>query len=56
MIAAVHTVLTGYDVVVALLVVLAVLVLARLLPEIPWVAGTTLFLVGLFGLALTVKW
>lgn len=56
MIAAVHTALTGWDVVFALLVVLAAVILERVVPPIPWVAWVTLFGVFLFGFALTVDW
>ncbi len=47
--------LAEWDVVVALLILLVAVVLSRIVTEIPWVAWTTLFLVGMFGLALTVK-
>lgn len=51
------TAIQGWDVVFALVILLAAVLLERLVvSEIPWVAWTTLFLVAMFGLALTVKW
>lgn len=56
MLAAIHTSMTGWDVVVALLVVLVVYLLTRIAPEVAWVALATLFGVALLVFALTVQW
>lgn len=56
MLATAHSILNGWDVVVALVILLAAIILEKVVPPLPWVAWTTLFLVGLFGLALTVRW
>lgn len=55
MLANVHTILTGWDVVVALLVLLVGIALERLIPPHPWVLWLTLVAVVLFGCALTVR-
>lgn len=54
MLAAVHTSITGWDVVLALVVVLAAFVLEKVAPPIAWVALTTLFLAALLTFALLV--
>lgn len=50
-----HTVLNGWDVVVGLLAVVAVIVLDKLVPAIPWLGWASLFAIVLFGCALTVR-
>lgn len=52
MLASVHTAVQGWDVVVALLVVVAALVLAKVVPQIAWVALGTLFVAALIASAL----
>lgn len=56
MIAAVRSALTGWDAVVALLVLVGAVVLEKLVPPVPWVAWISLFLIAMFGFAITVTW
>ena len=52
MLAAIHSSIQGIDVILALLVVLAAVVLERLVPPIAWVAWSTLFLAALLTFTL----
>lgn len=56
MLASVHSAINGWSVVIALLILLAAIVLEKVVPPLPWVAWTTLFLVAMFGLTLCVHW
>lgn len=55
MLATVHSALTGWDVVIGLLVLLVGIILERVVPPHPWVAWITCFGVFMFGCALCVK-
>lgn len=55
MLATVHSALTGWDVVFALVVLIAAIVVERVVTPHPWVLWVTCFGVFLFGFALTVS-
>lgn len=50
-----HTIITGWDVVCALLAVLVAFILAKVEPRFPWFAALTLFGVGLTLFTLCVR-